>query len=496
MIVATAGLFSKRDAMSHNRRVQVSALWVTSKEMLSLSRIALRCLVASATIVVAHSPALAQLPPRDNTKLVAPTPPMGWNSWDSYGESITEAQVRANAEWMAQHLKQFGWQYVVIDEGWYVSNPGAKPADLKFSLDDVGRFIPVVGRFPSAAGGAGFKPLADYIHSLGLKFGIHILRGIPREAVAKDTRITHSPYKASEAANTDDTCPWSTYMYGVQDAPAGQAYYNSIFELYAGWGVDFVKADCISDHPYKPEEIRMTSLALKMSGRDMVLSLSPGPTAPDKADEVSRFAEMWRISDDFWDHWGPLPDKAWSQGVLAQFATAAKWASFQEPGKWPDADMLPLGRLGPHPGDGGEARPTKLTRDEQVTMMTLWCIFRSPLIMGGDLPSNDEWTTKLLTNVEVLAVDQHSEDRRPVIATDSVAVWTSKPEDNRGYFVAVFNLANTEQTLTYDWTKLDLPRSTYAVRDLWSSQDLGNAAALTVKLRPHASVLYRVTGNP
>jgi len=452
--------------------------------------------IACALTLAAHLPAAAQLPPRDNAKLMAPTPPMGWNSWDSYGESITEAQFRANAEWIAKHLKQFGWQYVVIDEGWYVSNPGAKPGELKFSLDEAGRFIPVVDRFPSAADGAGFKPLADYIHSLGLKFGIHILRGIPREAVARDLRFAHSPYKASEAADINDVCPWSTYMYGVQNAPAGQAYYNSIFELYAGWGVDFVKADCISDHPYKPDEIRMVSFALKMTNRDMVLSLSPGPTALDKADEVSRFAEMWRISDDFWDHWGPLSDKAWSQGVRAQFDTAAKWASFQEPGRWPDADMLPLGHLGPRPGDGGEARTTRLTRDEQVSMMTLWCIFRSPLMMGGDLPSSDAWTAKLLTNPEVLAVDQHSKDHRPVITTNSAAVWTSRPEDGRGYYVAVFNLADTEQTLTYDWTKLGLPKATYAVRDLWGSQDLGNFAALTVKLRPHAAALYRVLAQP
>ncbi len=312
---------------------------------------------------------------------------MGWNSWDAYGETITEDEVRANAEWMAQHLKQFGWQYVVIDEGWYVLNPGAKPGEVKFVMDDKGRYIPAVDRFPSSEHGAGLRPLADYVHSLGLKFGIHILRGIPRDAVAKNSPIAGSLYGAAEAADTGDTCPWSTFNYGAKNSPAGQAYYDSIASLYAGWGVDFVKADCISDHPYKGEEIRMLSTALQKSGRPMVLSLSPGPTSLQKAKEVARYAEMWRIADDFWDHWGPLPDKdkAWSQGVLAQFGWTAKWASFQQPGRWPDADMLPLGHLGPHPGDGGPVRTTNLTHDEQVTMMTLWCMFRSPLMMGGDL---------------------------------------------------------------------------------------------------------------
>jgi alpha-galactosidase len=456
-------------------------------------------LILSALMLAMSSPATAQQAPlRDNKKLLAPTPPMGWNSWDSYGETITEAQVRANADWMAKHLKQFGWQYVVIDEGWYVTNPGAKPGDIKFSLDANGRFIPVADRFPSAADGAGFKPLADYIHSLGLKFGIHILRGIPRQAVARNLSIAMSPYTATEAAVTDDTCPWNTFMYGVQDAPSGQAYYNSIAQLYASWGVDFIKADCISDHPYKIDEIRMLGLAILLSGREMVLSLSPGPTALDKADEVWPYAEMWRIADDFWDHWGPLPDKdkAWSQGVLAQFGWTAKWAAFNQPGRWPDADMLPLGHLGPHPGDGGPPRNTNLTTDEQVTMLTLWCIFRSPLILGGDLPSSDEWTTKLLTNPDVLAVDQHSKDHKPVISTDSAVVWTAKPEDGPGYYVAVFNLADKEQSLTYDWTELDLPKASYAIQDLWNSQALRHAAALKVTLRPHAAVLYRVVPKP
>jgi hypothetical protein len=421
---------------------------------------------------------------------------MGWNSWDSYGETITEDQVRATAEFMAKNLKQFGWQYVVIDEGWYLQNPGAKPADLKFAVDENGRFIPTVNRFPSAVNGAGFKPLADYIHSLGLKFGIHILRGIPREAVAQKMGIANSPYTAGEAAVEGDTCPWNAYMYGVQAAPSGQAYYTSIAKLYASWGVDFIKADCISDHPYKPDDIRMLAYAISFTGREIALSLSPGPTATENADEVADFSEMWRISDDFWDHWGPVPGKEWSQGVQSQFGWTAKWASFHRPGRWPDADMLPLGHIGPHPGDGGPVRNTNLTHDEQVTMVTLWCMFQSPLIMGGDLLSPDEWTMKLLTNSEVLAVDQHAIGRHPVITTENAVVWTSKPEDGRGSYVAVFNLADKEQPLAYDWAQLGLPKGAYSIRDLWNSKDLGDAAALRVTLRPHASVLYRVFARP
>lgn len=427
--------------------------------------------------------------------LPAPTPPMGWNSWDSYGRSVTETDVRANAEWMHKHLKQFGWNYVVVDEGWYILNPeAAKPGDYRFSLDKNGRYIPATGRFPSAADGAGFKPLADYVHSLGLKFGLHIIHGVPRQAIAQDLAIADSSFKATEAADSTDTCPWNAYNYGAKDSAAGQTYYDSIAELYASWGVDFVKADCIADHPYKAAEIRMLSTALGKTGRPIVLSLSPGPTARDKADEVAKYADMWRISDDFWDHWGAWPKHEWSQGLLAQFATAAKWASFNDAGHWPDADMLPLGHLGPHPGEG-ELRDTKFTRDEQVTLMTLWSIFRSPLIMGGDLPSNDEWTTNLLTNAEVIAVDQHSHDSRPVITTDKTVIWTARPDEDAGYYVAVFNISDTDQAVALDWKDVGLPSAAYSVRDLWTARNLGFAKSLNVQLRPHACVLYRATAT-
>lgn len=442
-------------------------------------------------LVLGMSPTIASA--QTSAPLLAPTPPMGWNSWDSYGRRIDEKQLRATAAWMAEHLKRFGWQYVVLDEGWYIENPEAvRPQDFKFSLTSDGRFVPVTNRFPSAARDAGFKPLADYIHSLGLKFGIHIIRGIPRQAVVNNSPIAGSPYHASDAADQADVCPWNIYNYGVKNSPAGQAYYDSIAQLYANWGVDFVKADCIADHPYKLDEIRMLSAALRKTGRPIVLSLSPGPTAFEHADEVARYAEMWRISDDFWDHWGPWPKHEWSQGLVGQFTTAAKWASFSNPGHWPDADMLPLGRLGPTPGEG-EPRNTNFTRDEQVTLMTLWSIFRSPLMMGGDLLSADDWTTSLLTNPDVIAVDQHSTDNHPGIATSDAIVWRARPASGEGYYLAVFNTGDHEQPLRYEWKQLDLPGSQYAVRDLWSSSDLGPAKSLSVTLRPHASALYRVT---
>jgi len=423
------------------------------------------------------------------TGLRSATPPMGWNSWDSYGTTVREAQVKANADWMAKNLKAFGWQYIVVDMEWFVTNPipEGNAKDSRYSLDANGRYTPPLSRFPSAAD-AGFKPLADYVHSLGLKFGIHILQGIPRQAVKENDPIEGSPFHAADAADTSKTCIWNFDNYDVKDTPAGQAYYDSIARLYAHWGVDLIKVDCIA-MPYKGSEIRMFSAALAKTGRPIALSLSPGPAPIEKQTEMQQYATQWRISNDIWDIWHSA--EFYPQGLNDQFANVAKWAGDTRNGHYPDADMLPLGYLGPAPG-WGTARQTRLTRDEQKTFLTLWAIFRSPLMMGGDLPHNDVWTTSLLTNREFLAVDQHSRDTKVALSSDKDVVWTSKPENGAGNYLAIFNRAEETRTLHYTWTQLGIPEGTYKLRDLWEHKDLGSADKIDVTLAPHASVLYRV----
>lgn len=448
-------------------------------------------LLSLAVAVVAISRSAPAAP--ESTPPLAATPPMGWNSWDAYGETVSEADIRANAQWMATHLKRFGWQYVVVDSGWYVTNhsAGTNAENAQFSLDAFGRYTPAVNTIPSAVGGAGFKPLADFVHSLDLKFGLHILRGIPKEAVRRNLSIRGTAFHAADAANTSDTCPWNPFNYGLDASkPAAQAYYDSLAQQYAAWGVDFLKVDCIADHPYKGEEIRLIRQALGKVGRPIVLSLSPGPTALDKADEVSKYAQMWRISDDIWDLWHS--DTEFPSGIKNQFARAAKWAPFSGPGHWPDADMLPIGRLEPAAG-WGNPRPTRLTHDEQRTMLTLWSIARSPLIMGGNLTLCDEWTESLLTNPEVIAVDQHSHGNREVLHTDKLIAWYADTVDDEQALTAFFNLSDDVLSLELSWADVGLPVAEHAVRDLWKRKDLGGAKSLRIKLEPHASALYKVS---
>ena len=424
---------------------------------------------------------------------LAATPPMGWNSWDAYGLTINEEQFRANAQVLAG-LKSYGWNYAVVDEGWYFADPQARPEARKSSWDSNGRLIPDAARYPSAANGAGFKPLADWTHSQGLKFGIHIVRGIPKGVVGENLAVANSGFHASDVADTGDTCPWDNGNYGVRDNPAGQAYYDSMMRLYANWGLDFLKVDCIADHPYKGAEIRMIATAIEKAGRPIVLSLSPGPTNLSHAAEVAEYSQMWCIADDIWDGWdfhaGQFPS-----GIVSAFDNLAKWAKFAKPGNLPDADMLPWGSLPPHPG-WGPPRQSRITGDEQRTQFALWAISRSPLILGANLTKLDDFTRSLITNKEVIAIDQTAVSSAEIAGdpADSarMRVWsaaTGGPRPTR--YVAVFNLQESALQRDVAWPS-SLAGSAHAVYEIWSRRNVPSATVLHVELPAHGCALFRI----
>lgn len=415
---------------------------------------------------------------------------MGWNSWDCFATTVTEAQTKAQADVMAEKLKSFGWEYVVVDIQWY--EPDAKSFEYrqgaKLTLDGHGRLQPAPNRFPSAADGKGFKALADYVHGKGLKFGLHLMRGIPREAVQKKLPVLDSLWSADQIADTTSTCPWNPDMYGLDmSKPGAQAYLNSVFRQYAEWGVDYVKVDDIA-RPYHQSEVEGVREAIDASGRRMVLSLSPGETRLDAAAHVKDHANLWRISDDFWDDWKLLYD---------QFDRCRLWAPVSGPGHWPDADMLPLGKL-----RFGE--PTKFTHDEQVTMMTLWAVFRSPLMLGCDLTQLDDWTLGLITNKEVLEVNQKSfggmEIRRDAVSR----IWTAHMEGSPDTILALFNVSESPQAIQVSLQEIkaiasphELAESRVAAsaeaRDLWAKKLLkpsGDMVSTTVP--SHGAVLLRL----
>ncbi len=412
--------------------------------------------------------------------ILAPTPPMGWNSWNSFATTITEAQALETARIMAEQLLPFGYDVFTVDIQWYEPeassyNYNTKPVP---TMDGHGRVTPALNRFPSAANGVGFADLARQVHALGLKFGIHIMRGIPRLAVEQNLPVLGTSVRARDIADTDSICSWNPDMYGVDmTKPGAQAYYDSIFALYASWGVDFIKMDDMS-RPYDAHaaEIEAAHHAIKRTGRPMVLSLSPGETPVVRAEHVREFAQLWRISDDFWDEWAMLE---------AQFVRLENWNPWRRPGAWPDADMLPLGRLAL--GD----RDTNFTPAEQKTVMTLWAIARSPLIMGGDLRHLDAPTLALLTNRDVLAVNQTSTDNQPHFVMDGTRVWTARAANGDAY-LGLFNTGKVEREIGFKLAPLGIASA--EVTDLWTGQKLGrHTGAFAATLPSHGAGLYRLS---
>ena len=412
--------------------------------------------------------------------MIARTPPMGWNSWDCYGAAVTEETVRKNADYMSQYLKPFGWEYIVVDIQWAqptAVNHSYEPfSDL--TMDEYGRLTPAVNRFPSAAGGAGFRPLADYVHSLGLKFGIHIMRGLPRMAAHRHLPIADSPYFCHAAADPNSICAWNPDMYGLRcELPSARAYYDSIFRLYAQWGVDFVKCDDIArEYPRCRKEIEVISGACRECGRDMVLSLSPGPAPLEEAEHLKTYANMWRITDDFWDDWRLLK---------GMFERAEKWCVHAAPGHWPDADMLPVGAL--RQCEDPDER-TRFSRAEQRTMLTLWCMMRSPLMIGGEMTKNDDFTLSLLTNQAVLDILGESWCAHPLCTTEEESIWIAPRKDGNGVYAALFNLSDRKRRVSLCAEVLDL--SAFSGRELWTGKAVRKSRQLRVSLPPHDAAVW------
>lgn len=358
----------------------------------------------------------------------APTPPLGWNSWDIYGTTVTEQQIKDQADAMSTHLLKSGYKYLTVDIQWYEpeSKSHSYNPNAVLTMDEYGRLTPGLKKFPSAANGKGFKPLADYVHSKGLKFGIHIMRGIPRQAVQKNTPVFGTNVNAKDIALTNSRCSWNPDMYGVDARkPEGRAYYKSIIQMYADWGVDYIKVDDIS-RPYddiQKAEIEAIREAIDATGRPIILSLSPGATPVSAGPHVMNHANMWRITDDFWDRWGLL---------LAMFERLDAWTPYRGPGHFPDADMLPIGIIDFN-------RKTNFTKDEQYTLMSLWAIGRSPLIFGGDMTKLDDFTKEMLTNPEMLKVNQQSTNNRQVSRDKNLIVWTADVLNSKDKYVALFN---------------------------------------------------------
>ena len=472
------------------------------------------------SFLVATSSVLAQSPPEN-----APAywdwqarPAMGWNSWDCYGAGVNEEQTLANAEYVQQHLKSHGYDLITVDIQWYepLAHTGMYRRGAELEMDAHGRLLPAPNRFPMTAQTRSFKPLADKLHAMGLRLGVHLMRGIPRQAVDRDNvvilgteSLKEGGIHAADIADKRNVCAWNGDMYGVDmTKPGAQEYYDSVFALLASWEVDFVKVDDLSAPRYQGPEVEAIRKAIDKTGRRMVLSTSPGATPLSSGPSVQMNANQWRVSNDFWDRWDALQ---------SQFKRLADWTPYRGPGHFPDADMLPVGRLEMwiNEGTATPGRDTRLTQNELYTLMNLWCIARSPLIIGADLPSNDAFTLQLLTNDELLKVNQYSTNNREFSHEGNAYIWIADAEDSNNKYVAMFNApaeprrgrgrrgapAETEPapaaepltiTLAMADLKLDPALKVTNVRDLWAHENQGALPELSVTLAPHASAIFEI----
>ncbi|MCG8686834.1 MAG: hypothetical protein MI892_18280, partial [Desulfobacterales bacterium] len=441
--------------------------------------------------------------PKHHTWLDAP--PMGWNSFDAYGSRINEKEFKDHVDFIAEKLKPHGYEYAVIDYIWYHDEPGNWDNPKKrfghpnlqmddnglplpsedMNMDEYGRLYPSPVRFPSTAETKSFKPIADYVHSKGLKFGIHIMRGIPRQAYRDNTPIFGTEIKAKDIAEPWDTCNWMNHMYGIDGSKEGaQEYYNSIFNLYAEWGIDFLKADNMMFPEYHPDDIEMMRKAIDQTGRKIIFSVSNGEAPFAWAEHLNANTNLWRISSDFWDEWDRLHHN---------FGLLNAWSGYIGGGTYPDADIIPFGKVSLDGRPHGPERWTKFTPVEQQTLMTLWSIARSPLLLGADLYTIDQATLDLLTNDEILAVNQKSENNRQVYIKNGRIVWLADIPGTEDKYVALFNTTEEELPVFFAFELMHL-RNKYEVRDLWNHKNLGMMdKEIKVNLPAHGSAMFRMT---
>ena len=429
------------------------------------------------------------IPPIDKSLVLKP--PMGWNSWDCLGWDANEAEVRAAAEYMAKNLKHLGYEYIVIDMLWYGDSEASNfeafvhetiPEKPNYTMDEYGRLLPDPVKYPSSVNGNGFKPLSDYIHSLGLKFGVHVLRGIPWKAADTNMTIKGTNIGAASIAQPANGCEWYDGFYGVDMSKQGaQEYYNSQFELFADWELDFVKADDIVNIP----ELEGISKALRSCGRKMVLSVVPDNIPYDV---LRKNAHMSRTGADFWDVW---------QMLKVGFPAAAKAVKEAEPGFWPDLDMLPVGKLGLKISyKGPEPRISNFNNDELHTLLTLWYISQMPLMIGGYLPETDNITLEFITNEEALAVNRNGVNPRQIKFKNAVIIWAADIPNSKDKYVAFFNQWESKDPIDIkiNWQQLDLDGESYKVKDLWAKKDLGTFKdVFSAPVRAHSAGLYKIS---
>ncbi|MFJ5302326.1 glycoside hydrolase family 27 protein [Streptomyces sp. NPDC088350] len=408
-------------------------------------------------------------------------PLLGWSSWSFVRSDPTARTIEAQAKALKDSgLAKNGFVYVDVDDFWYRC-PGSQGPDV----DQYGRWVTDPVEFPPRGAENGIQVVADYVHSLGLKFGLYVTPGISKQAVARNTAIKGSRYHARDIATTTKESNYNCGgMVGIDYAePGARTYLDSWAGQFAGWGIDYLKIDGVGTSDQ--QDVRAWSDALRHTGRPIHLELSNSLDI-DNAATWKELSNGWRTGGDIECYCGAdsgsYPLTTWAS-VASRFDQVAAWAPYGGPGGYNDYDSLEIGN-----GDNDG-----LTPDERRTQMSLWSLAAAPLVLGTDLTRLDPLDLALLKNTDVLGVDQDGVDAERISSDASSQVF-AKTEPDGDVVVGLFNTGPAPREVATSAAALGLPSARgYALRDLWSRRLTESAGRFAADVPPHGVVLYRVT---
>lgn len=412
------------------------------------------------------------------------TPVLGWSTWSFLRKEPTAAKMEAQARALRDSgLQKLGYEYVNLDDFWYQC-PGSQGPNV----DSYGRWVTDPSRFPPQGDTDGIKVVADYIHSLGMKFGIYVTPGISKQAVSKNTQVKGTSYTAAQIAEPSVT--ESNYnckgMVGINyTKPGAQDYINSWADMLASWGVDYIKIDGM--HNKNVPDIKAWSTAIRQSGRPMILDVTQGGYTTAIAPVLMKYANQWEFAPDVEcyrceKHDSSYPLTSWVD-VAKRFDYVAEWQPYAGPGGFNDYDSIEVGNGG---NDG-------LTPDERRTQLSLWGLGASPFILGVDLTHLDPMDLTYLKNAAVLHVDQDAIAAKRIVNNGNQQVF-AKTESNGDVIVGLFNTGETAQKISVEASAVGLSTSErgYSLDNLWTGKKEKSKSGISAVVPSHGVALYRI----
>jgi hypothetical protein len=434
---------------------------------------------------------------------VSKFPIRGWNSCGAFMWSATEAEMRANIDLTVKMLQSSGYNIIELDWYWYLDLD-----TVTTYLDEYGRPQPDVNRWPSSTGLQGFKSIADYIHSKGMLFGIHVMRGISEIAVEYKLPVLGTNFTADEVFDRDRRCPWAgssrSRFYALKANHSGaQAYQNSLYAQFASWGIDMIKADCMYGYNYVLDQIQSVSDAIYNSGRPMLLSLSPGngPALPDQqplmAAAVTPIVNVYRTTTDTWASWElwHIANHWHAAYLIRDFLGGSKIGRYGVPA-YPDYDNPPFGWLTDPYGGRVPHFMSRLTHDEHYTVASFWMFSRAPMFYEGDLRTPDPFSLSLVTNKLAIQMMDYSTNITVIqYSAYNYSVWRSDSTTESGTsYVALYNILDDQsQLVSVNMTQLTKGYGKVCTtQEIWNGTITTQVEWINVTLPIHGSALYRV----